>query len=353
MKLEQIEFEPVRYSLRLPLRTAKENIEERCGFLVRIRDADAASGCGEALPLPSAGTESLEKCVRSLEEARTALRGQRASFDEILDELEKRWPHAPAARCALDVALHDLEARKKSLPLAALLARTPRERVAVNALVSAQDLAATVRSCSEAARRGYRTLKLKLGTNLEADVKRLRAVRETLGPKMRLRVDANGSWSFARARKALEVLAPLVELIEQPLAATERTDAKRLYAASSVPLAADESLAREEGRADLLGGQSAHIAVLKPMVLGGLRASARLARAAMRVQVRSFVTTTLDGPVGTAAALHLAAAVGDATLASGLDSSTTLNIQFPDFLTTRNGELRIPSLPGLGLETGN
>ena len=86
---------------------------------------------------------------------------------------------------------------------------------------------------------------------------------------------------------------------------------------------------------------AASIAVLKPMVLGGLRACVRFAEAAGRVRLRSFVTTTFEGPVGTAHALHLAAAVADPALACGLASHEVLDTAFPEALIPREGSLRI------------
>jgi muconate cycloisomerase len=88
------------------------------------------------------------------------------------------------------------------------------------------------------------------------------------------------------------------------------------------------------------------------MVLGGLRESARLARAARAGGYRLIVTTTFEGPVGTAAALHLAAVVGDVELASGLASADVVEASFPDSLIPRRGELRGPRGAGLGVGPG-
>jgi L-alanine-DL-glutamate epimerase-like enolase superfamily enzyme len=85
------------------------------------------------------------------------------------------------------------------------------------------------------------------------------------------------------------------------------------------------------------------------MVLGGVGASLRLGRAAARAAVDCFVTTTLDGPIGSAAAAHLAAAICDGSLACGLATVESVEAAFPDWLQPRGGRIRLPESPGLGL----
>jgi o-succinylbenzoate synthase len=351
VKLARVELRPLDYRLRAPLRTGGGAIARRAGLAVGVCDAEGRRGRGEALPLPAAGTETLERCAAALRAAQRELPGWEGALDELLDGLERRWPEAPAARCALDVALHELEALRQDLPVARLLGAQPRARVAVNALLGAGEPAALRAEAAAALARGYSALKLKLGAReIDADLCRVAAVR-ALGGALRLRADANGAWSEPQTRAALPRLAALgLELLEQPTAPADLAALARLAADSPVPIAADEALASPAGRAALAAGALAPIAVLKPPVLGGLRAAARLAWAARAGGVRCVVTTTLDGPVGTAGALQLAAAVGDADLASGLAAAELLDTPFPELLRPRDGRLELPARAGLGLD---
>ena len=88
--------------------------------------------------------------------------------------------------------------------------------------------------------------------------------------------------------------------------------------------------------------------MLKLSLLGGLRPAARLAREAARNGARCIVTTALDGPVGTAAALQLAAAVGDPTRAHGLGACDWVETDFPATLIPQHGQLWLPKTAGLG-----
>jgi L-alanine-DL-glutamate epimerase-like enolase superfamily enzyme len=167
-----------------------------------------------------------------------------------------------------------------------------------------------------------------------------------------VRLDPNGTWTREQARRALEHLAPHApELIEQPVAAGD-LEGLRALARGPVPLAADESLALPAGRAALVAGELTPIAVLKPMLLGGLRACARLARAAAPAGVRSYVTHTFDGPIASAAGAQLAAALCDGTLACGLAAGESIEAEFPAWLEPPDGVIRLPDRPGLGLDPG-
>jgi o-succinylbenzoate synthase len=352
VKIVSLELVPRAYPLRRPLAAGRSVLSARRGAIVRIGDELGHRGHGEALPLPGAGTESPERCSRALEAARVALPGLSGGLDELLDRIDARWPDAPAARCALDVALHDLEALRRGIPVARLLAGVPLAEVPVNALLGSVADDDVLERARGALGRGYRALKLKAGGHeARACIERLGELRALAGPGVRLRLDANGAWSEPEARRALAPLAALdLELLEQPIAAGELAALARLACDSPIPIAADESLAREAGRVALQAGRLAPAAVLKPMVLGGLRAAAHLARGAAAVGVRCLVTTTLDGPIATAAALHLAAAVCDGSYACGLASADVLDWPFPGMLVPCAGRLAVSPRAGLGVE---
>lgn len=355
MRLDRVEITPVRYAFERSFRSSHARLEERRGFRVELRDMSGATGCGEALPLPAAGTETLGRCGSALVEFAESHPGSPRSLDELLDELDARLEREPAARCAIDVAAHDLEGRLRSRAVASLLCPRPARRVSVNAVIDVSSLAETVACAAAASARGFETLKLKVGRDsAEDDQRRVAAVRAEVGLQVRLRVDANGAWSVELAEKSLETLARhRVELVEQPVRADDLDGLRRVSEKSPIPVAADEALASPRGRQALIAGRIADVAVLKPMVLGGLRASARLAAAAEARGIRCFVTTTFEGPIGTAAALHLAASLRSGAhgseLAHGLASSEVMAGPFPEALVPRDGSLPIPDLPGLGL----
>ncbi len=349
MKIERAKLTERCYALKGRLATSRTVLMERRGCALELIDEDGVSGCGESLPLPLSGTEDLDATRAALRAASAGLPGREGDLGELLDWVDAQHGGTPAARCAIDTALHDLEAQRGGEPVASLLADHPSRSVEVNAVLGSNDAGGSTRDAAASVSRGYRTLKLKVGAlPLEADATRLAGVRDAVPQEIGIRVDANGSWSVEAALSALERLSDFdLELIEQPVEALDLEGLRRVSERSPSPVAADEALASEEGRRALVAGKLAPVAILKPMVLGGLRASAQLARAASGVGVRCVVTTTFEGPVGLAAALHLAAAVGDSSLAHGLAASDTLVADFPDELVPVAGRLRRSLRPGL------
>ena len=350
MKIERAKLEPIGYRLRKPLLTHRGELRERRGYRITLHGRGPLVGLGEALPLVSSGTESAPECERGLAQLAARLEGASGTLDELIGRVEETAAAAPAARCAWDGALHGLAAQEDGVSVARLLGSQPPLSVPVNAVIGGGSLEESVAAAREAQALGFRTLKLKLSqAGIEQDEARLRAVREALGHELRLRIDANGAWSADEALGILERLAPLaLEFVEQPVPAHDLAGLARLRAEAPVAIAADETLALVAGRDAVQQGELASIAVLKPMVLGGLRACLHFAKTAREHGVRCVITTTFEGWVGTALATHLAAALGEAELAHGLASSHVLETPFPPELIPQAGYLQVCELPGLG-----
>ena len=321
--LPWIEVRPYRLPLVRPFRTSHGVRDAREGFLV-LAHQDGLLGRGDAAPLPELGTETLAECLAQLQGAR-------------LDAL----PETPAARCAVEQALLDLEAQRAGTPLARLLERDAPLEVPASALLTSDAMPELAREAHRAAADGFGTLKLKVG--LDEDYARAAVVRDAAGPQVRLRLDANGAWDAAVAIRKLRDLAPLdIELCEQP------TPDLRGLEGSPVPVAADEMVAT-----DLEGAlERARIVVLKPMLLGGLRHALRIARRAHELGLRIVVTTSLESAVGRAGAAHLAAAVlalGSQPAAGIATGRLVAEDAGNDPFAPKRGVVHIPDLPGLGL----
>ncbi len=344
---------PVELGLWRPLRTAAGDVHRRPVWLVFVEDDDGNVGVGEAAPLQQAGTESAAECGEALERFVTGLFAPALPAcppvpwpDEAPWESELRtsMPEQPAARAGVDLALWDLCARRAGRRVADLLTDgSVAASVPVNALVS------TPREARLAAEAGFEVLKVKV-TGEASDVERMDAIREA-APDARLRIDANGCWEdLADALLGILALGDL-ELVEQPVPTDDLLGLVQLRVGSpGWRVAADEAVRDERRGRHIIGAGSADVVVLKPARLGGLGPCVRLARAAQAAGLGVVVTTMLDGAVGRAGALHLAAAIhrpGD--LAHGLATGSLLTEDLADGPTPAGGRLALPDGPGLGV----
>jgi o-succinylbenzoate synthase len=347
---------PFALDLTRPLGTARGEIRRREGFVVTVErggDGDrggGAVGLGEATPLPG-WTESREACAAALD----GIDG-RGIPESVPDGAS-----TPAARHGVSLALADAAARGAGVRLAEQLAdeagvdATPADGVPVNATVGDGTPAETAADAKRAVEEGFDCLKLKVGAReVAADVERVRAVRGAVGDAVALRADANGAWDRETAARALEALAPYdLAYVEQPLPADDldglaalRGDDRTDDTAGTVPIAADESVATC-GVDAVLDAGAADAVVLKPMALGGPDRALAAALRAREFGVDPVVTTTIDAVVARTAAVHVAAALPDAS-PCGLATGSLLDEDLaPDPCGIADGRIAVPTGPGL------
>jgi o-succinylbenzoate synthase len=339
MRIASVEVAPYALPFKEPYVTAAGTLTRREIALLRLRSEDGLEGLGEAVPLSLRGGASLKQVVAELE----GLAGRETLDEAALHAAQLSRP----ARCAALTALLDLRGRIASAESSA--ATGPSDPVRCNATLVAGEPGAVVSDAERWAADGFSTFKLKLGAG--DDVAQVRAVREALGPRARIRVDANGAWDLETAKRTLaELEAYEIELAEQPVATPE--EAAELCGSTSIPLAADESV---ESRADaerVAAGGCFAVTGIKLCKVGGPEEALEIAEV-----LPAYVTSALDGPVGIAAAAQVAQSLGDLgrdvgeSLAHGLATQRL----FASTIAARECELRgdmlhLPEGPGLGVE---
>jgi o-succinylbenzoate synthase len=357
-----MDIHPFALHLARPLGTARGDITDREGFVVRL-SVDGTSGVGEAAPLPG-WTESLGECQAALERVAES----EAETEPTALPTHETLADAPAARHAVASAVLDARARAASEPLARTLAdeagdgSAPAASVPVNATVGDGDPEAAADAVASAVADGFGTVKLKVGARpVAADIERVAAVRDRC-PDVTIRADANGAWDPPAAERALEAFSDHdVAYVEQPLPADTTTEAGtrrdlRAHAGLrglGVDIALDESLAVGEAPvAAALDAAAADALVLKPRALGGPDRAVAAASEARDGGVEPVLTTTIDGVLARATAVHAAAAVPDVS-ACGLATGDRLDgdLLDADPVPVSGGQIRVPDGPGVAGKT--
>jgi|HubBroStandDraft_3_1064219.scaffolds.fasta_scaffold25771_3 L-alanine-DL-glutamate epimerase-like enolase superfamily enzyme len=340
----KLDVRRVTLRLREPLHTSYGTVAERELLAVSLSDDDGVVGFGEAAPLQAYDGVSIARVEQALDRYRSVLEGAIGMNGAQIVDACRRVDDLPEAFAAIDLALWDRAGRRMGRPVCSLLTDTPARGVPVNATISALDRAGAAEQALRATERSFGCLKVKVGTGDDAG--RVAAVRAAAGPRVALRVDANGAWSVAQAVRAIEALSPVgLELVEEPVhgLAAMREVRERV----AVRVAIDETAA-EHGALTAGVADAVCLKVSRCGGISGLLAAAALVRAS---GAEAYVASTLDGPLGVAAAAHAAAALasrgplpacGLATLDlfEGLDSP----------LVPTHGEIQLPSKPGLGVE---
>lgn len=203
-----------------------------------------------------------------------------------------------------------------------------RDRIPVNTTIPAVD-AATAHDL--AAGSGCTTAKVKVaepGQDLAADVERVAAVRDALGPDGRVRVDANAAWDVQSAVLAiarLDTAAGGLEYVEQPCVGLD--ELREVRRRVSVPIAVDESVRTAEDPLRVARTAAADVLVVKVQPLGGVRRALEVVEAA---GLPAVVSSALETSVGLAAGVALAAALPELPYACGLGTATLLAADVTD-----------------------
>jgi L-alanine-DL-glutamate epimerase-like enolase superfamily enzyme len=243
-----------------------------------------------------------------------------------------------AAKCALDIALHDLVGKILERPVHELLGLSS-ELPPTDFTIGIDEPAVVAERARRAAH--FPALKIKCGG--PADLETLRAVREVFaGP---IRVDANTGWTRADAESLLPALVDLdVELIEQPFPARAYRDLGWLQELSPMPIVADESCVFPEDL-DALVGVVAGVNV-KLAKCGGIAPAREMLERARELGFRTFLGCMEETSVGIAASAVVA------SLAEWVDLDGNLLLAADPFDGLELGDdcrWRLAEAPGLGL----
>ncbi len=358
MRLVAAQARLVRLRFARPVRTARGEFAERDSVLLELRDADGVPGFGEAAPWPGFGTETADQANALLIAAQPLLCGPELEAGTWTPALDAHLSAAPAARAAVQGALWDLAARRAGRPLADQLAnesgtrhRSVLRHVPASTLLVSREPGALREEAARARQAGHHAVKIKLGAaSLADDVARARAVREGLGPVVRLRGDANGAWSLHAARVALDALTEFdFDYVEQPLAADDFEGFTALHRLAPVRIAADESVASENGALRLLSVGAVDVVVLKPATLGGPARALEIAARARQAGVEVVFSHTFESAVGARHALHCAAAWGDPSAVHGLCTGGLFVSDVAAPVECAGGTAGISGAPGLGI----
>ncbi len=351
--LDLVEVRRERLPLTQPYTIARETFVDVELFFVRLR-AGGEVGTGSASPAPEVTGETPDGCEQALFEMAEELTGSDSEGIEgvatLSDHCAERWPAAPAARAAVDMALWDLLGKRRGVPVVDLLGRA-HAALPTSVTLGIQSQEDALAAASEHVGRGFRALKIKLGRDVDEDIERLCRLREAVGPRVALRTDPNAGYDAESLRRYLEGTRSLsIEFCEQPI---ERGRDGEILAATTgldatPPFAADESL---HGLADLdaLDLQPYAIWNLKLMKCGGITPARALSDRAGERGIDLMWGCNDESRVSIAAALHVAFA-SPATRYLDLDGSFDLARDAAQGgFVLEDGLLRTVDAPGLGL----
>jgi len=346
--------------LHTPFVTALRRTETTDTVVVTVTDSDGRTGWGEAPQVWQVTGESLAgatACIESM--LAPAVTGRPLEDRDDLTAAAALVQRAVArnfgAKAAVDAALHDLLAQAEGTSVAALLSARPdgiREVLTTDVTLSAGAADALADTARARVADGFRTLKMKVGTDASTDVQRVAAVRDAVGPDIAIRLDANQGWTREEAVqviRALEVADLGVEFVEQPVVADDVEGLAWVRERVGLAVMADESCYGPYDLERIIRLGAADLVNVKLAKCGSLSVGRDMLRRAHDVGLRTIVGSMMESHVGLGAAAALVAAE-PTTEVSDLDAAWwSVASPVVGGIAYSGNEIRVPMADGLGI----
>jgi len=350
VKITQVTVNVLRVPVDRPYTAGGRTVDANWHVLARITTSDGVGGFGYVVyPRPDLMT-TIGHAARELGEHLIGMSvlEPEAAWERLARRGDWVGPGGllHTALAPLDIAVWDANGKTLGQPLHRLLGGY-RDRVPTYASdgmwvsLSPDELAAAAKRHAAA---GFSAVKLRLGQEAtpEAEVRRVRAVRDAVGPDVRIMVDATESWTLTRARRAGRALqAAGIAWLEDPVHHQDVAGLAALRRELEVPITGGEHLYHLDAFRTLLDMRAVDVVILDLARVGGVTPWRKIAALAQAHR------TPVCGHVVPEVQVHLLSAVPNGHMVEYVPRSVGLLAAMPRI---ENGELVAPPAPGLGLE---
>jgi L-Ala-D/L-Glu epimerase / N-acetyl-D-glutamate racemase len=351
VRITKIETIAVRTAMREPLVWPGGTRHSASGLLVLIYTDEGIVGIGEA---PGPTLPTIQTIIDA--ELTQFLIGQDPLRVEWLvhrmEEFARNWSRIAAyAIAGVEIALLDLKGKTLGVPVAELLGGFCRDRVSVVGYLFIDSPEANASKAGALVDAGYTELKLKVGRDFGQDHDTLAAIRDRVGPDVKIRIDANMIWSVPAAIKWIRGLEAFdLQYVEQPVPDFDVEGLAQVRRSVAVPIAADEACTDLRSALELIKADACDVLVVYPSEAGGLRRAHQIGAVAEAAGKWCAIGSWAELGVATAGNVHVVAASSNYPFAS----DTHYPLQELDVLVDRlemsDGLVEAPRSPGLGVE---
>lgn len=298
-QIVKIEFWPVDIPITDPFvvatgaRVVAENI------FVRITLHDGTQGYGESAPFPEVGGETRDSCLTTLRQLAATLIGESAGCYALLAaEMAQTAPFHPAARCGLETAMIDAYCRSTQIPMWQLWGGQDVRSRETDITIPIATLEKSVSLARGWYAQGFRLFKMKVGNDVDQDIRRLEAVHHSL-PGISFIGDGNQGFSREEClafAKGVRRFGGALVLLEQPVVRDDLDSMTAIRRDTGVPVAADESVRSLADARDVIAQSAAdyiNIKIMKTGVVEAVAIAEATLAAGLKLMVGGMVETRI------------------------------------------------------------
>lgn len=310
MIIKDIKTERKQVDLKKPFKTALRTATSIETIIVKIYTDDNIIGYGAAAPTEVITGETTESIISAINYLKKYLIGKNLlNSNRLFYLLNSKIENNTSAKAAIDIAIYDLLAKNFNLPLYKYLGGGKKELI-TDLTISLNTPNEMVKDCKDAVKLGFKTLKIKLGDDLHKDLKRLKAINQSINSSIKFRIDANQAWKPKEAIKIINYMRQEninIELVEQPVYYKDLEGLKYVTQNVNVPILADEAVYSPKDAMKIITMRAADMLNIKLMKTGGIYNALKIAKLAEINNIDCMIGCMMENSISVSAAAHLSA----------------------------------------------
>jgi muconate cycloisomerase len=352
MKIIHVDVFPVVVPLKGSFVTSQSTRTHQRSVVIQVHTDKGVTGLGDVDPSPGYSEETPEEIVSCLEDTLIPCVVNKDPREIILRlaDMDQRIEGHFHAKAALEMAFYDLVAKERGTPVHGLLGGPVREKIPLIGWIGHKSPEESADEATHWVRRGFRTVKIKVGKELEEDTERVKMIRQALGPEVQLRIDANEGYTPERAIKAIRRFAPFnILYCEQPVSRDNLEGMARVRKAVNVPLMADEAILTPQDILAVAEKKAADVVKVKVMKNGGIYKTSRMIWLAGILGLRCVLGHGFTLGINALSEIHVAASLPNIMMP--IETTGILKIEddvFSPPIKVDNGCVDVPKAAGLG-----
>ncbi|MDE1191808.1 MAG: dipeptide epimerase [Arachidicoccus sp.] len=342
-----------RFSIPMePFVIATGTMDYAQNVFIRIQTDKGFYGVGECSAFPMIVGETQDTCLVLAKEFARLWKGKNPlEIDERLQELDLFIAKNTTIKSAFDMALYDIAAKAKEMPLYKFLGGEPKP-ITTDITVGIADAETMAAQALAFKNNGAAILKVKLGKKPADDIERIKAIRQAVGFDIPIRIDANQGWNFNDAVFVLKELESMnIEFCEQPMRGYDDKFLPELRKTTSIKIMADESCYNHYDAIRLAEAKACDYINIKFSKSGGIAEAKRIQDVAQKYHIPCMMGGMLESRIALSAKVHFVYASKniqfydmDTCMLGQLEDPVTGGVQFNKY------DISIPLLPGIGAD---
>ena len=312
MKITAIRFARLSVPLITPFKTAIRQVDHITDLVVIVETDSGVLGYGSApaTPLITGDTHGSVYVAINNVIGPQIIGMHVEDLNGICHKIQHAMVANSSAKAALEIAIYDLWGKLYQLPLYKLLGGG-KSQLRTDLTISVDHIDKMLADANLAITQGYDRLKIKIGTDIEQDIARVKAIFEHVAKRAILRLDVNQGWTAKQtvyAMRKLEQAGVELELLEQPVKSNDLEGLRYITERITTPVMADESAFSATQVIHLIRSGAADIINIKLMKCAGISQAIKIADLAELHNIPCMIGCMLEGSISVAAAAHLASA---------------------------------------------